>query len=325
MMVLLDVVDLKMHFPIKRGILGRVVGYVKAVDGVSFTIGLNEVYSLVGESGSGKSTVARCILKLYEPTGGKIVFEGRDVTRIRSRELLEYRRKVQAVFQNPYLSLNPRMRIVDIVAEPILEHMDVDRAEAYRIALELLERVGLSGELARRFPSSLSGGQAQRVAIARAIALRPKLVLLDEPTSALDVSLQAQILNLLEDLYNEYRLSYLLISHDLSVVRYVSDRVGVMYLGKLVEEGYTESLFENPLHPYTQALISSVPEPDPTQSKLSRRIVLPGEPPSSISTPPGCRLNPRCPYAMDKCRREEPPTVGVEKGHTVSCWLYAKA
>ncbi|MEM4465821.1 MAG: dipeptide/oligopeptide/nickel ABC transporter ATP-binding protein, partial [Ignisphaera sp.] len=211
-MVLLDVVDLKMHFPIKRGILGRVVGYVKAVDGVSFTIGLNEVYSLVGESGSGKSTVARCILKLYEPTGGKIVFEGRDVTRIRSRELLEYRRKVQAVFQNPYLSLNPRMRIVDIVAEPILEHMDVDRAEAYRIALELLERVGLSGELARRFPSSLSGGQAQRVAIARAIALRPKLVLLDEPTSALDVSLQAQILNLLEDLYNEYRLSYLLIS-----------------------------------------------------------------------------------------------------------------
>ncbi len=323
--MLLNILNLKMYFPIKKGIFGRVVGYVKAVDDITFSVNLNEVYSLVGESGSGKSTVARCILKLYEPTSGRILFEGRDVTYARGRELLEYRMKIQAVFQNPYLSLNPRMRIIDIVAEPILEHMDVDKADAYRIALELLEKVGLSDELTRRYPSSLSGGQAQRVAIARAIALKPKLVVLDEPTSALDVSLQAQILNLLEDLYNEYRMSYLLISHDLSVVRYISDRVGVMYLGKLVEESYTENLFENPLHPYTQALISAVPEPDATRSKLSKRIVLPGEPPSAISPPSGCRLNPRCPHAMDICRREEPPIIEIEKGHTVSCWLYTKA
>ncbi|MCS7111484.1 MAG: ABC transporter ATP-binding protein [Ignisphaera sp.] len=322
--MLLDILRLKMYFPIRRGVLGRVIGYVKAVDDITFSINSNEVYSLVGESGSGKSTVARCILKLYEPTEGRILFEGRDVTRTRGRELLEYRKMVQAVFQNPYLSLNPRMSIADIVAEPILEHTGVGKDEAYRAALELLERVGISRELARRYPSSLSGGQAQRVAIARAIALKPKLVVLDEPTSSLDVSLQAQILNLLEDLYSEYRMSYLLISHDLSVVRYVSDRVGVMYLGKLVEEGYTENLFENPLHPYTQALISSIPEPDPAYGKLNRRITLPGEPPSAVSPPPGCRLNPRCPRFMDLCRREEPPVVEVEKGHTVSCWLYAK-
>jgi peptide/nickel transport system ATP-binding protein len=319
---LLNVLKLKMYFPLKRGVFGKVVGYVKAVDNVTFYINSNEVYSLVGESGSGKSTVARCILKLYEPTEGRILFENKDITYIRGKELLEYRRKIQAVFQNPYLSLNPRMRIIDIVAEPLLEHLDIDRNEAYKIALEILEKVGLSSDIAKRFPSGLSGGQAQRVAIARAIALKPKLIILDEPTSALDVSLQAQILNLLEDLSSEYKLSYLLISHDLSVVRYISDRVGVMYLGKLVEEGYTESLFENPLHPYTQALISSVPEPDPHSSKLSKRISLPGEPPSTINPPPGCRLHPRCPYAMDICRKEEPPIIEIENGHIVACWLY---
>lgn len=323
--MLLNILNLKMYFPIRRGLFGKVVGYVKAVDGVTFDIDLNEVYSLVGESGSGKSTVAKCILKLYEPTNGRIVFEGKDVTSIKGKELLEYRRKVQAVFQNPYLSLNPRMRVIDIVAEPLLEHMDIDKDDAYRIALEVLEKVGLSSELVKRYPSSLSGGQAQRVAIARAIALKPKLVVLDEPTSALDVSLQAQILNLLEDLYNEYKMSYLLISHDLSIVRYISDRVGVMYLGKLVEESFTENLFENPLHPYTQALISAIPEPSTVYDKKSgRRVMLPGEPPSALNPPQGCKLNPRCPYVVDICRKEEPPMVKVEKNHIVSCWLYAK-
>ncbi|MCD6428082.1 MAG: ABC transporter ATP-binding protein [Desulfurococcales archaeon] len=323
-MNLLEVVNLKKYFPIKRGLLGRIVGYVKAVDNVSFSIGVNEVYSLVGESGSGKTTVARCILRLYEPTSGKILFEGRDITKLKGKDLKDYRRKVQAVFQNPFLSLNPRMRIVDIVAEPLLAHMKISKDEARKIAAELLERVGLSVSLARRFPSDLSGGQAQRVAVARALALKPKLIVLDEPTSALDVSVQAQILNLLEDLSKEYRLSYLLISHDLSVVRYISDRVGVMYLGNIVEEAPTEVLFENPLHPYTQALLSAVPEPDPTLKKLRRRIILPGEPPSAINPPKGCRLHPRCHKVMDICSREEPPLIEVEEGHKVKCWLYAK-
>ena len=323
-MSLLEVVNLKKYFPIRRGLLGRVVGYVKAVDNVSFNIGVNEVYSLVGESGSGKTTVARCILRLYEPTSGKILFEGKDITKLKGKDLKDYRRKVQAVFQNPFLSLNPRMRIIDIVAEPLLAHMEISKSEARKSATELLERVGLSASLARRFPSDLSGGQAQRVAIARALALKPKLIVLDEPTSALDVSVQAQILNLLEDLSKEYKLSYLLISHDLSVVRYISDRVGVMYLGNIVEEASTEVLFESPLHPYTQALLSAVPEPDPTLKKLRRRIILPGEPPSAINPPKGCRLHPRCHRAMESCSREEPPLTEVEEGHRVKCWLYVK-
>ncbi len=323
-MSLLEVVNLKKYFPIRRGLLGRIVGYVKAVDNVSFNIGVNEVYSLVGESGSGKTTVARCILRLYEPTSGRILFEGKDITKLKGKDLKDYRRKVQAVFQNPFLSLNPRMRIVDIVAEPLLAHMKISKNDARKIATELLERVGLSASLARRFPSDLSGGQAQRVAIARALALKPKLIVLDEPTSALDVSVQAQILNLLEDLSKEYKLSYLLISHDLSVVRYISDRVGVMYLGNIVEEAPTEVLFENPLHPYTQALLSAVPEPDPTLKKLRKRIILPGEPPSAINPPKGCRLHPRCHKVMDICRKEEPPWIEVGEGHKVKCWLYAR-
>ncbi|MCD6278751.1 MAG: ATP-binding cassette domain-containing protein [Desulfurococcales archaeon] len=323
-MTLLNVVNLKKYFPIRKGLFGRIVGYVKAVDNVSFSISENEVFSLVGESGSGKTTVARCILKLYDPTDGKIIFEGKDITRLKGKDLKDYRRKVQAVFQNPFLSLNPRMRIADIVAEPLLAHMKMSRNEARKTAIDVLERVGLSASLARRFPSDLSGGQAQRVAIARALALKPKLIVLDEPTSALDVSVQAQILNLLEDLSREYKLSYLLISHDLSVVRYISDRVGVMYLGNIVEDAPTEVLFESPLHPYTQALLSAVPEPDPSLKKLRKRIMLPGEPPSSINPPKGCRLHPRCPRVMDVCSREEPPLIEVGEAHKVKCWLYAK-
>jgi len=323
-MTLLNVVNLKKYFPIRKGLFGRIVGYVKAVDNVSFSISENEVFSLVGESGSGKTTVARCILKLYDPTDGKIIFEGKDITRLKGKDLKDYRRKVQAVFQNPFLSLNPRMRIADIVAEPLLAHMKMSRNEARKTAIDVLERVGLSASLARRFPSDLSGGQAQRVAIARALALKPKLIVLDEPTSALDVSVQAQILNLLEDLSREYKLSYLLISHDLSVVRYISDRVGVMYLGNIVEDAPTEVLFESPLHPYTQALLSAVPEPDPSLKKLRKRIMLPGEPPSSISPPKGCRLHPRCPRVMDVCSKGEPPLIEVGEAHKVKCWLYAK-
>ena len=323
-MTLLNVVNLKKYFPIRKGLFGRIVGYVKAVDNVSFSISENEVFSLVGESGSGKTTIARCILKLYDPTDGKIIFEGKDITRLKGKDLKDYRRKVQAVFQNPFLSLNPRMRIADIVAEPLLAHMKMSRNEARKTAIDVLERVGLSASLARRFPSDLSGGQAQRVAIARALALKPKLIVLDEPTSALDVSVQAQILNLLEDLSREYKLSYLLISHDLSVVRYISDRVGVMYLGNIVEDAPTEVLFESPLHPYTQALLSAVPEPDPSLKKLRKRIMLPGEPPSSINPPKGCRLHPRCPRVMDVCSREEPPLIEVGEAHKVKCWLYAK-
>lgn len=322
--MLLNVVDLKMYFPVKRGLLGKVVGYVKAVDGVTFSVDTEEVYAIVGESGSGKTTIAKCILKLYEPTEGRIIFEGKDVTHIKGKELIEYRKKVQAVFQNPYLSLNPRMRILDIVAEPILEHMDIDRSEAYEIALKLLEQVGLSDDIAKRFPSALSGGQAQRVAIARALALKPRLVILDEPTSALDVSVQAQVLNLLEDLRDKYKLSYLLISHDLSVVKYISDRVGVVYLGKLLEESLTQNIFENPLHPYTQALVSAIPEPNPKHSKLSKRIILPGEPPNPLNPPLGCRLSTRCPYTLDICTKMEPNMVEVEKGHKVCCWRYDK-
>ncbi|MEB3860340.1 MAG: ATP-binding cassette domain-containing protein, partial [Desulfurococcales archaeon] len=250
---LLEVRDLAKYFPVRRGLFGRVTGYVKAVDGVSFSIGENEVLALVGESGSGKTTTAKCILRLIEPTRGEILFMGRDVTRLRGRELKWYRRNVQAVFQNPFLSLNPRMRVRDLLAEPLRAYRE-GHHDTRSVIEEHLEMVGLPKEVGEKFPMELSGGQAQRVAIARAIILRPKLVVLDEPTSALDVSVQAQILNLFLDLKESLKLSYLLITHDLSVVRYISDWVAVMYLGRIVELARTEELFENPLHPYTLAL-----------------------------------------------------------------------
>ncbi len=324
-MVLLEVVDLVKYFPIKKGIFGRIVGYVKAVDHVSFKIGENETFALVGESGSGKTTTAKCILGLFKPTSGKILFMGKNVTELKGETAKWYRRNVQAVFQNPFLSLNPRMRVEDIVAEPLRVHRkDLSRDQVREIVYEILDKVGLTKALAKRYPYDLSGGQAQRVAIARAIVLKPKLIVLDEPTSALDVSVQAQILNLLIDLKEELKLSYLMISHDLSVVRYISDWVAVMYLGKIVELAETEELFEKPLHPYTQALLSAVPEPDPRIMKSKKRIILPGEPPSAINPPPGCRLHPRCPHVMDKCRREEPPLIEYERNHWVACWLYQR-
>jgi len=323
-MVLLEVRNLVKYFPIKTGLFGRVIGYVKAVDGVSFQIGEESILGLVGESGSGKTTTARCILKLHEPTSGRILFEGRDIAKLGGRGLKWYRRNVQGVFQNPFLSLNPRMRVESIIAEALKTHTGLGRAEIKEKVHELLSRVGLPEEVAGRYPYDLSGGQAQRVAIARALAVNPKLIVLDEPTSALDVSVQAQILNLLADLKETFKLSYLLISHDLSVVRYITDYVAVMYLGKVVEFAPTEELFNNPLHPYTQALLSSVPEPDPSLRRLRKKIILPGEPPSALNPPSGCRLHPRCPYVMDKCRKEEPELIRIGSEHYVRCWLYRK-
>lgn len=324
-MALLEVLNLVKYFPIKKGLFGRTIGYVRAVDGVSFKIEENETLALVGESGSGKTTVAKCILGLLKPTSGKIFFMGKDVLKLKGEEIKWYRRSVQAVFQNPFLSLNPRMKVEDLVAEPLKVHYkDLPKNEIRKIVYEVLDKVGLTKALAKRHPYDLSGGQAQRVAIARAIVLKPKLVILDEPTSALDVSVQAQILNLLIDLKEELKMSYLIISHDLSVVRYISDWVAVMYLGKIVELAPTEELFEKPLHPYTQALLSAVPEPDPKIMKSKRRILLPGEPPSPTNPPPGCRLSPRCPYVSEKCRREEPPLIKYERNHWVACWLYYK-
>ncbi len=316
-MSLLDVRGLVKYFPVRKGVFGRVVGYVKAVDGVSFSIGENEVFALVGESGSGKTTTARCILRLIEPTRGEILFMGRDVTKLKGRELKWYRRNVQAVFQNPFLSLNPRMKVKDLVAEPLKVYRD-QAQDVERAVEEHLEMVGLPREVGERYPLELSGGQAQRVAIAKAIILRPRLVVLDEPTSALDVSVQAQILNLFLDLKKELKLSYLLITHDLSVVKYVSDWVAVMYLVRIVELARTEELFENPLHPYTLALLSSIPG---TKKAKWKRIELAGEPPSALNPPKGCRLRPRCPLAFEKCH-EEPQLVEYSKEHWVSCWLY---
>ena len=318
---LLRVEGLVKYFPIRSGILGRVVGWVKAVDGIDLVVGSDSVVALVGESGCGKTTTARCVLKLYEPTSGRILFMGKDISRLRGRELREFRRNVQAVFQNPFLSLNPRMRVEDIVAEPLKTHTKLSRGEVREVVKEVIEEVGLPRDVLNRYPYDLSGGQAQRVAIARAIVLKPKLVVLDEPTSSLDVSVQAQILNLLTKLKESMKLSYLLITHDLSVVRYISDYVYVMYLGKIVEEAPTEELFQNPKHPYTKALLSSVPEPDPSRRRLMKRIKLPGEPPSAVNPPKGCRLHPRCPYVMEKCRSEEPPLINVSGNHRVRCWL----
>ncbi|MEM0474223.1 MAG: ABC transporter ATP-binding protein [Zestosphaera sp.] len=316
---LLEVNGLTKYFPVKTGLFGRVVGYVKAVDGVSFEVAEGTVFALVGESGSGKTTTLRCILKLTEPTSGEIRVDGRDVTRLKGKELKWFRRNVQAVFQNPYLSLNPRMRVKDLIAEPLKTHTEMSKEEIYRRVAEVLALVGLPEAVANQHPPSLSGGQAQRVAIARALSIEPKLLLLDEPTSALDVSVQAQILNLLVELKEKLKLTYLLVTHDLSVVRYMSDYVAVMYLGKIMEVGTSDEIFSEPGHPYTLALLSSIPEPDPRIKKLKKKIMLSGEPPSPMNPPSGCRLSNRCPYAIRECVAEEPELTKVTKTHYVRC------
>jgi len=314
---LLRVEGLAKHFPVRRGLFGRATASVRAVDGVSLTIARGETLGLVGESGSGKTTTGRLILRLIPPTAGRVVFDGRSVFDLAPGEMRALRRHMQIVFQDPYSSLNPRMRVGEAIAEPILVHRLATKREAPDRVASLLSRVGLSPDHAARYPHEFSGGQRQRVGIARALSLGPALLVCDEPVSALDVSVQAQILNLLTDLQRDLGLTYLFIAHDLSVVRHISDRVAVMYLGRIVEEAPTEALFVSPLHPYTKALLSAIPAPDPKTRRS--RIVLPGEPPSPSAPPSGCPFHPRCPEAIAECRSEVPVLREVGPGHRVAC------
>ncbi len=316
---LVEVQDLVKYFPIRKGLLGREVGRVHAVDGVTFSVREGETLGLVGESGCGKSTLGRTIVRLLEPTSGDVLFEGRSIGQLRRRALRPLRREMQIVFQDPYASLNPRKRVGSIVAAPLVVHGIGDAKERKRRVRELLDVVGLSPEHYNRFPHEFSGGQRQRIGVARALALRPKLIVADEPVSALDVSIQSQMLNLLDDLQNEFQLTYLFIAHDLGVVRHVSDRIAVMYLGKLVEVSSAEELYSRPIMPYTEALLSAVPIPDPDMSDQRERIVLEGDVPSPINPPSGCRFHPRCRYMTEICRQVEPPLVNYGNGHLAAC------
>jgi oligopeptide transport system ATP-binding protein len=319
--VLLRADHLKKYFPIKSGILiQREVARVHAVDDVSLDIRAGETLGLVGESGCGKSTLARCIARLYDITSGSVVFEGADISRYSRRQLRPVRRDLQMIFQDPYASLNPRKRVGAIIADPLRIHRTGSRDQIRRRVLELLEVVGLSAEHVNRFPHEFSGGQRQRIGVARALALRPKLVIADEPVSALDVSIRAQVINLLDDLQDGLGLTYIFIAHDLGVVRHVSDRIAVMYLGKIVEISPAEELYKRPVHPYTEALLSAVPVPDPDISASRQRIVLEGDVPSPISPPSGCRFHPRCRYATSICTTDEPPlTRHGSLGHLAAC------
>ena len=308
------------YFPIKRGILiQREVAQVHAVDDVSLEVRSGETLGLVGESGCGKSTLGRCFVRLYPLTDGQIVFDGQDISKLSRRQLRPLRRELQMIFQDPYASLNPRKRVGSIVGAPLQIHGIGDRGQRKRQVQELLEKVGLSPEHYNRYPHEFSGGQRQRIGVARALALRPKLVVADEPVSALDVSIQAQVINLLADLQEDFDLTYVFIAHDLGVVRHVSDRIAVMYLGKIVEISPAEELYERPIMPYTEALLSAVPIPDPRESAARERIVLEGDVPSPINPPSGCRFHPRCRYATDVCTQIEPPLVDYGNGHLAAC------
>jgi oligopeptide/dipeptide ABC transporter ATP-binding protein len=317
---ILVVKDLVKHFAIGGGMFGGEHAVIKAVDGVSFSIRRGETLGLVGESGCGKTTTGRCILQLEKPTAGQIIFEGRDLTTVPDSELRRVRRRLQVIFQDPYSSLNPRMTVGQIIAEPLAVHGIVpDRANRAARVRELLGHAGLLPAMARRYPHELSGGQRQRVGIARALAMEPALIVCDEPVSALDVSIQAQIINLLEELQAEFGLTYLFVAHDLSVVRHISDRVAVMYLGKIVEITDRKSLYESPQHPYTRALLSAVPIPDPAVEAGRERIVLGGEVPSPLNPPSGCVFHPRCPIAIEECRGEVPALRELRADHRVAC------
>jgi oligopeptide transport system ATP-binding protein len=318
---LVKVRNLKMHFPITQGIvIQRRIGAIKAVDGVTFDVIRGETLGLVGESGCGKSTTGRAILQLYRPTAGDVYFEDVNLVEIKGERLRQMRRRMQMIFQDPYASLNPRMTVGDIIGEPLTVHNISKGKERRERVQELLKVVGLNPYFVNRYPHEFSGGQRQRIGVARALAVQPDFIICDEPISALDVSIQAQIINLLEDLQRDFNLTYLFIAHDLSVVRHISDRIAVMYLGKIVELTDRKELYDNPLHPYTQALLSAVPIPDPVVEEQRRRIILEGDVPSPASPPVGCNFNTRCPVAMDVCHELDPEFVDVGSGHWAACF-----
>ena len=318
---LVSVKDLKMYFPVRSGVIfQKKVADIKAVDGVSFSIKRGETLGLVGESGCGKTTTGRCILQLYRPTEGQVLFEGEDLVQLKGSNLRRFRRRMQMIFQDPYSSLDPRQSAGSIVGEPLIVHKMTNSKGEYRDQVsELLTTVGLNPTMGNRFPHEFSGGQRQRIGVARALAVRPDLIVCDEPVSALDVSIQAQVINLLEDLQEQFNLTYLFIAHDLSVVRHISDRIAVMYLGKIMELADRNELYENPLHPYTKALLSAVPIPDPVIESTRERIILTGDVPSPLAPPPGCVFHTRCPIAVEDCSAVIPELRNVGSDHYVSC------
>lgn len=317
---LVEIKDLKKYYSAQRGLLGKAEGSVKAVDGISLSILKKETFGLVGESGCGKSTLGRLILRLEEPTEGAIFYEGKNILHLSKEELRILRREMQIIFQDPYSSLNPRYTVSQLVREPLLIHQQGDTKFQRERVMELITEVGLQEEHLMRYPHEFSGGQRQRIGIARALALNPKLLICDEPVSALDVSIQAQVINLLQDLQKKYGLTYLFISHDLSVVEHLCNRIGVMYLGRIVELSVTEKIYQQALHPYTQALLAASPIPDPDLKR--ERIILQGDVPSPITPPPGCHFHTRCPKAFDRCREERPMLRELRPNHFVSCFLY---
>ncbi len=319
---LIDIKNLKMYFPVKQGLFNKTVNHVKAVDDISFAINKGETLGLVGESGCGKTTTGRTIIKLYEPTDGQIIYDGVDIAKFDSKKMLPYRKKMQMIFQDPYASLDARMTVGDIIGEAIDIHKLMAGKERLERVQYLLDRVGLNSEHANRYPHEFSGGQRQRIGIARALAVEPEFIICDEPISALDVSIQAQVVNMLEDLQKDLGLTYLFIAHDLSMVKHISNRVGVMYLGKMVELAESNELYTKPLHPYTQALLSAIPVPDPDETASKERIVLEGEIPSPINPPSGCRFRNRCRYATAKCAEVIPELKDLGGGHQVACHLY---
>ena len=316
---ILQIKDLATHFPIRQGAFGRVRGTVRAVDGVTFEVERGETFGLVGESGCGKSTLGRSILRLIEPTSGSVRFDGQELVGMPPAQMRKLRRRMQLIFQDPYASLNPRMKVREIVGEGLAIHRLASGAERERRVAALLEKMGLGAEAMDRYPHEFSGGQRQRIGIARALAVGPELVIADEPISSLDVSIQAQIVNLMVDLQAELGLTYVFIAHDLKIIEYISTRVAVMYLGKIVEMASAAELYRAPKHPYTQALLSAIPVPDPTRKR--ERIILPGDVPSPANPPPGCPFHPRCRYAFDRCRTDVPPLYNLGGGHLASCFL----